>query len=78
MQQHGLAAVGDEREKGEGDQGEEQVLAVEVSGEDRDNADYHDQVVDHSQGSSRKTHRRRGVKVTRRREQTPRTQYRLR
>ena len=47
--QHGLTAVGDEREKGEGDECEEQVLAVEVIGvEDCDNADC-DQVVHHCQ-----------------------------
>ena len=56
--QHGLTAVGDEREKGEGDQRKEQVLAVEVIGvEDRDNADC-DQVVDHSQSQQEDTHRR--------------------
>ena len=56
--QHGLTAVGDEREKGEGDECEEQVLAVEVIGvEDRDNADC-DQVVDHCQGQQEDTHRR--------------------
>ena len=56
--QHGLTAVGDEREKGERNQREEQVLAVEVIGvEDRDNADC-DQVVDHSQGQQEDTHRR--------------------
>ena len=48
--QHGLASVRDEREQGEGNQREEQVLAMEVIGiENRDNADC-DEVVDHSQG----------------------------
>ena len=56
--QHGLTAVCDEREKGEGDECEEQVFAVEVIGvENRDNAD-RDQVVDHSQGQQEDTHRR--------------------
>ena len=56
--QHGLTAVGNERKKSEGNEREEQVLAVEVIGvEDRDNADC-DQVVDHSQGQQEDTHRR--------------------
>ena len=56
--QDGLTTVGNEREKGEGNQCEEQVLAVEVIGvEDCDNADCN-QVVDHSQGQQEDTHRR--------------------
>ena len=56
--QHGLTAVGNEREKSEGNEREKQVLAVEVIGvENRDNAD-RDQVVDHCQGQQEDTHRR--------------------